>query len=70
MTIFAVLCASVFPLISLDEMLAKVDAVEIADISELAAELYAPERLSAAAVGKEEERFRKAVAPVSEALAA
>jgi predicted Zn-dependent peptidase len=58
------------PLLSLDEMLAKVDAVEIADISELAAELYAPERLSAAAVGKEEERFRKAVAPVSEALAA
>ncbi len=58
------------PLLSMDEMLTRVDAVGIGDISELAAELYAPDQVSAAAVGKDEDRFRKAVAPVSEALAA
>ena len=58
------------PLLSLDQMLARVDAVEIDDISELAAELYSPDQVSAAAVGKDENRFRQAVAPVSEALAA
>ncbi len=58
------------PLLSLDQMLARVDAVGIDDISELAAELYSPDQVSAAAVGKDENRFRQAVAPVSEALAA
>jgi predicted Zn-dependent peptidase len=56
------------PLLTLDEMLAKVDDVKVADISALALELYDPGHLSAAAVGKDEDRFRKAVAPVSEAL--
>ena len=36
----------------------------------LAAELYAPERISAACIGADEDCFRKAVAPVSAALAA
>jgi predicted Zn-dependent peptidase len=58
------------PIDSLDEMLAKVDAVGIEDLSELAAELYGPERLSAACVGRDEDCFRKALAPVSEALVA
>lgn len=57
------------PLLSLDEMLAKVDAVEVDEVFELASQLYDPEQLSAAAVGKDEGRFRKAVKPVSEALA-
>ena len=39
------------PIESLDEMLAKVDAVEVDDLTELAAELYGAERLSAACVG-------------------
>ena len=43
------------PIESLDEMLAKVDAVEVDDLTELAAELYGAERLSAACVGAEEE---------------
>jgi predicted Zn-dependent peptidase len=58
------------PLLNLDEMLARVDAVTVDDVSELASELYAEERLSAAAVGRDEDRFRAAIQPVSEALAA
>jgi predicted Zn-dependent peptidase len=58
------------PIESLDEMLAKVDAVEVDDLTALAAELYRADRLSAACVGAEEERFRAALAPVSESLVA
>ena len=58
------------PLLSLDEMLARVEAVTEEDVCELVAELYDPERLSAAGIGPEEERFRDASASVSEALAA
>ena len=58
------------PIDSLDEMLAKVDAVGVDDLTELAAELYGADRLSAACVGRDESRFREALAPVSESLAA
>jgi predicted Zn-dependent peptidase len=58
------------PIESLDEMLAKVDAIEVDDLTELATELYAADRLSAACVGADEDRFRRALAPVSEALVA
>ena len=58
------------PIESLDEMLAKVDAVEVDELTELAAELYGADRLSAACVGADEDRFRAALAPVSEALVA
>ncbi len=58
------------PLLSLDEMLARVDAVTGEDLAELANELYDPGRLSAACIGPSEERFRSALPPVSEALAA
>jgi len=58
------------PLLSLDEMLARVDAVGAEDLAELAGELYDPARLSAACIGPSEERFRSALPPVSEALAA
>jgi predicted Zn-dependent peptidase len=58
------------PIDTLDEMLTKVDAVTVDDLTELAAELYGAERLSAACVGRDEERFRKALAPVSEELVA
>ena len=57
------------PLLSLDEMLARVDAVSAEDLAELADELYDPGRLSAACIGPSEERFRSALPPVSEALA-
>jgi predicted Zn-dependent peptidase len=58
------------PIDSLDEMLAKVDAVRVEDLTELAGELYSAERLSAACVGRGEACFREALAPVSESLVA
>jgi predicted Zn-dependent peptidase len=58
------------PLLSLDEMLERVEAVTEDDVTALVAELYDPERLSAACIGPQEERFREATASVSEALAA
>jgi predicted Zn-dependent peptidase len=58
------------PIDSLDEMIAKVDAIEVDDLTALAQELYRPECLSAACVGRDESRFRNALAPVSEALVA
>jgi predicted Zn-dependent peptidase len=58
------------PIDSLDEMLAKVDAVTVDDLTALAEELYGPERLSAACVGRDESRFRQALGPVSESLVA
>jgi len=57
-------------LLTLDEMIARVDAVTVGEISELASELYGSERLSLACVGRDEDRFRNSVAPISEALAA
>jgi predicted Zn-dependent peptidase len=58
------------PIDSLDEMLAKVDAVTVDDLTELATGLYGPEQLSAACVGRDEARFREALGPISEALVA
>jgi predicted Zn-dependent peptidase len=58
------------PLLTLDELLECIDAVTRQDVADLAQELYGPDSLSAAAVAPSEERFRKALAPVSEALAA
>jgi predicted Zn-dependent peptidase len=58
------------PIDSLDEMLAKVDAVTVEDLTALASELYRPESLSAACVGRDEERFRGALGSVNEELLA
>jgi predicted Zn-dependent peptidase len=58
------------PLLSVDEVEARIDAVTLDDVAELAGELLAPERLSAAGIGGDEAVFRSALAPVSEALAA
>jgi predicted Zn-dependent peptidase len=58
------------PIESLDQMLAKIDAIEVDQLTELARELYAAERLSAACVGAGEDVFRAALAPVSESLVA
>jgi predicted Zn-dependent peptidase len=56
------------PLLSLDEMLARVDAVSAEDLVRLASELYDPARFSAACVGPDEKFFRSALAPVSDDL--
>jgi predicted Zn-dependent peptidase len=58
------------PLLTLDELLEKIDAVTGDEVAELARELYVPDSLSAAAIAPDEDRFRAALAPVSEALAA
>jgi predicted Zn-dependent peptidase len=58
------------PIDTLDEMLAKVDAVTVDDLTELAAELYGAERLSAACVGRDEDRFRKVLEPINQTLVA
>ena len=58
------------PLYAVDEMLAKVEAVTIDEITALSEELYDQQRLSAACIGRSEELFRTAVAGVAEPLAA
>lgn len=58
------------PVLSPDEIMARIDAVTADDLTSLARELYAPERLSAAAVGTDEDAFRRALEPLSPALVA
>lgn len=58
------------PLESLDEMIQRIEAVTIADVEELGAELYRPDRLSAAAIGADGDLFRAALQPVNPALVA
>ncbi len=52
------------PILSVDEMIERIDSVSIEDVRELAAELFTPSRLSVAGVGPEEERFRVAIEPL------
>jgi predicted Zn-dependent peptidase len=58
------------PILSLDDMLAKVDSVTSDDLAELARTFYDPTRLAAACVGPDEDCFRTAAGQVSEALVA
>jgi predicted Zn-dependent peptidase len=58
------------PLLSVDELVERVDAVEVDDVRVLGAELFAPERLSAAGIGEDEDAFRAALEPLSAALSA
>jgi predicted Zn-dependent peptidase len=57
------------PLLSVDEVVERVDAVTLDDVRDLAGELLAPERLSAAGIGSDEDVFRAALEPVAPALA-
>ncbi|MEX1142387.1 MAG: pitrilysin family protein [Thermoleophilaceae bacterium] len=58
------------PLLTLDEVLARIDAVTLEDVGAVARELWDPARLSAAGVGADEGAFRAALEPVSSTLAA
>jgi predicted Zn-dependent peptidase len=58
------------PLLSLDEVLARLDAVDHEQIHALAREFYAPGNFSAAAIGREEEVFRGGLGSVNAELAA
>jgi predicted Zn-dependent peptidase len=57
------------PILTVDEVLAALDAVTLEDVNALARELWEPGRLSAAGVGGSEARFRAALEPVSPGLA-
>jgi predicted Zn-dependent peptidase len=58
------------PVLTPDEIMARIDAVGAEDVESLARELFPPDRLSAAAVGEDEDAFRSALEPVNPELAA
>jgi predicted Zn-dependent peptidase len=58
------------PLLTVDELLARFDAVTIDDVMTLARDLWRPERMSAAGVGGDEQAFRVALEAVDPRLAA
>jgi predicted Zn-dependent peptidase len=53
------------PILSMDEMIERIDAVSIEDVRELASELFAPAHLSVAGVGPDEQAFRSAIEPLA-----
>jgi predicted Zn-dependent peptidase len=55
------------PLLEPDEIMERIDAVTLDDLRGLTDELWAPERLSAAGIGPDEDAFRAAVAEVTPA---
>jgi predicted Zn-dependent peptidase len=57
------------PILEIDETLARIDAVDADAVTALASELLAPQRLSAAAIGRDEEAFRLALEPLLPELA-
>jgi predicted Zn-dependent peptidase len=50
------------PLLGLDEVVERIDAVSLADLEELATELWDPSRLAVAGIGPDEKRFDEALA--------
>jgi predicted Zn-dependent peptidase len=58
------------PLLTVDELIARIDAITLDDLAELAGELLDPARMCAAGIGPDEEPFRSALEPVSSSLAA
>jgi predicted Zn-dependent peptidase len=57
------------PVLSVDEVIERIDAITREDVEALAAELFAPEQLSAAGIGPDQEQFTRALEAVSPALA-
>jgi predicted Zn-dependent peptidase len=57
------------PILELDETIERIAAVDHDQVGALAAELLAPQRLCAAAIGPDEDLFRAAIAPLTPALA-
>jgi predicted Zn-dependent peptidase len=53
------------PLLPVDEVIARIDAVTHEQLLALADELFAPERLSAAGIGPDEDAFAAAIAPLA-----
>jgi predicted Zn-dependent peptidase len=57
------------PLMPIDEVVERIDAVTVSDLSALVGELWAPGRLSAAGIGPDEARFEEALERTGPALA-
>jgi predicted Zn-dependent peptidase len=58
------------PILTVDEVIERIDAVELADVESIARELFAPGRLSVAGVGPDEQAFHAAIAPLAPATSA
>jgi len=56
------------PLLSVDDVIERIDAVTLDDIAVLARDLFAPERMSAAGIGSDPAAFRRALEPISPGL--
>jgi predicted Zn-dependent peptidase len=56
---------SELPILSVDEIIERIDAVRLSDLRELASELFARERLSVAGVGSDESTFDAALRPLA-----
>ncbi len=56
------------PILSVDEVIERIDAVGIAELRELAGELFPPQGLSVAGVGPDQETFQAAIEPLSGAV--
>jgi predicted Zn-dependent peptidase len=52
------------PILSVDEVIERIDAVSLTDLEALAGELFAPERLSIACVGPDRQIFDSAIVPL------
>ncbi|MEA2211426.1 MAG: hypothetical protein QOF83_1374 [Solirubrobacteraceae bacterium] len=57
------------PLMAIDEVVERIDAVSHEDLVALTEELWAPERLSVAGIGPDEQRFEEAISGLAPALA-
>jgi len=53
------------PILSVEEIIERIDAIEAADLHELAEELFVGRRLSVAGVGSDEGVFEEALAPLA-----
>jgi predicted Zn-dependent peptidase len=58
------------PVLTLDEVVERIDSVTLDDVRALAGELFDPAGLSAAGIGPDEELFRQSLEPVSATLLA
>src|SRR3954468_23267332 len=57
------------PLLTVDEVLEKIETVSMEDVRALSGDLFAPATLSAAGIGPDEDAFWASLAPISPALA-
>jgi predicted Zn-dependent peptidase len=58
------------PLMSIDEVVERIEDVSLEDVNGLVRELLAPERLSVAGIGADQDVFRAAIEPIAPGLLA